>query len=147
MSGLLNDHRQAVTSGSLPRTSSFTSFFEHHLTFITKMSLEGGHWHPVAHLSTLPPDRRFKAVIQPGGTGLHLITSHEPVSSYFASTLTRLQQLAEAKSRKKAQGGTKNLSLLSFGEEAGEEESAIAVAAAAAPTRFRSAHDMLDDGR
>ncbi|MEW5313077.1 MAG: hypothetical protein WDW38_004671 [Sanguina aurantia] len=64
-----------------------------------------------------------------------------------AAEAQRLQLLADAKTRKRQQGGTKNLSLLSFGEEAGAEEDAIAVAAAKAPTKFKSAHDVLDDSR
>ncbi|MEW5301137.1 MAG: hypothetical protein WDW36_004016 [Sanguina aurantia] len=64
-----------------------------------------------------------------------------------AAEAQRLQLLADAKTRKRQQGGTKNLSLLSFGEEAGAEEEAIAVAAAGAPTKFKSAHDVLDDSR
>ncbi|KAG2432706.1 hypothetical protein HYH02_006689 [Chlamydomonas schloesseri] len=51
--------------------------------------------------------------------------------------------------KKRAAGRTKNLSLLSFGEEAeaDEEEAETAARAAAARRRIRSAHDVLEDER
>ncbi|PNW83908.1 hypothetical protein CHLRE_04g215950v5 [Chlamydomonas reinhardtii] len=51
--------------------------------------------------------------------------------------------------KKRASGRTKNLSLLSFGEEAeaDEEEAEVAARAAAARRRIRSAHDVLEDER
>lgn len=51
--------------------------------------------------------------------------------------------------RKRSSGRTKNLALLSFGEEAEEEEAQLLEVAkqqaAAAGGRMRSAHDMLAD--
>ncbi|PNH05318.1 Peptidyl-prolyl cis-trans isomerase CWC27 [Tetrabaena socialis] len=53
-----------------------------------------------------------------------------------------------ADARKRAAGRTKNLALLSFGEEAEEEEAhASAAAAAAKRSKIRSAHDVLEDDR
>lgn len=51
--------------------------------------------------------------------------------------------------KKRTAGRTKNLALLSFGEEAEEEEAQLVAAAAKQPasTKFRSAHDVLQDDR
>ncbi len=62
-----------------------------------------------------------------------------------------------AAARKRASGRTKNLALLSFGDEAEEEEAQMAAAAgagrggrgggAAGGAKIRSAHDVLEDER
>ena len=51
--------------------------------------------------------------------------------------------------KKRSAGRTKNLGLLSFGEEAEEEEAQLAAAAAKQPAaaKLRSAHDVLQDDR
>lgn len=66
----------------------------------------------------------------------------------LSSSICAYHSMAEER-KKRASGRTKNLSLLSFGEEAeaDEEEAEVAARAAAARRRIRSAHDVLEDER
>ncbi|EFJ41343.1 hypothetical protein VOLCADRAFT_68363 [Volvox carteri f. nagariensis] len=54
-------------------------------------------------------------------------------------------QRAADEARKRSAGRTKNLALLSFGDEAEEEEEAVAAAADRKTTKIRSAHDVLTE--
>lgn len=68
-------------------------------------------------------------------------------SVYIADCCYHHRAQAAAAAALKQKGSKKNLGLLSFGEEAEEEEVQDHVASAAARTKIRSAHDALEDRR